>query len=74
MRLYGIIGTRLVKRCVPMANEQQRHDISDKVWEVLEPHLPDSHGRGVVLPMIIGSLLTEFSGFYAQELRGETYT
>lgn len=23
-----------------MRNEQQRHDISDEVWKLLEPHLP----------------------------------
>ena len=23
-----------------MSNEQQRHDISDEVWSLLEPHLP----------------------------------
>lgn len=24
-----------------MSNEQQRHDISDTVWKLLEPHLPE---------------------------------
>jgi len=28
-----------------MANEQQRHDISDKVWELLEPLLPGQEGQ-----------------------------
>ena len=30
-----------------MKNEQQRHDISDAVWSLLEPHLPDNEGSGV---------------------------
>ena len=28
-----------------MANEQQRHDISDKVWELLKPLLPGQEGQ-----------------------------
>ena len=28
-----------------MSNEQQRHDISDKVWELLKPHLPGQRGQ-----------------------------
>ena len=28
-----------------MANEQQRHDMSDKVWNLLEPHLPGQRGQ-----------------------------
>ena len=28
-----------------MSNEQQRHDISDKVWRPLEPHLPGQRGQ-----------------------------
>lgn len=28
------------KKGVPMSNEQQRHDISDEIWNLLESHLP----------------------------------
>ena len=28
-----------------MSNEQQRHDISDEVWSLLEPHLPGQRGQ-----------------------------
>ena len=28
-----------------MSNEQQRHDISDAVWSLLEPHLPGQRGQ-----------------------------
>lgn len=28
-----------------MKNEQQRHDISDAVWSLLEPHLPGQRGQ-----------------------------
>ena len=28
-----------------MANEQQRHDMSDKVWNLLKPHLPGQRGQ-----------------------------
>ena len=28
-----------------MSKEQQRHDISDKVWNLLEPHLPGQRGQ-----------------------------
>ena len=30
-----------------MKNEQQRHDISDAVWSLLEPHLPGQRGQDV---------------------------
>ena len=28
-----------------MANESQRHDMSGKVWNLLEPHLPGQRGQ-----------------------------
>lgn len=28
-----------------MKNDQQRHDISDKVWRLLKPHLPGQKGQ-----------------------------
>lgn len=28
-----------------MSNEQQRHDISDRAWKLLEPHLPGQRGQ-----------------------------
>lgn len=28
-----------------MSNKQQRHDISDEVWNLLEPHLPGQRGK-----------------------------
>lgn len=28
-----------------MINEQRRHDISDKVWNLLWPHLPGQQGK-----------------------------
>jgi transposase len=28
-----------------MKNEQQRHDISEEVWSLLEPHLPGRRGQ-----------------------------
>ena len=28
-----------------MSNEQQRHDMSDTVWNLLEPHLPGQRGQ-----------------------------
>ena len=33
------------ERGVPMSNGQQRHDISDEVWNLLEPHLPGQRGQ-----------------------------
>src|SRR5699024_1135602 len=33
------------ERGVPMSNEQQRHDMSDTVWNLLEPHLPGQRGQ-----------------------------
>ena len=33
------------KRGAMMANEQQRHDMSDKVWNLLKPHLPGQRGQ-----------------------------
>ena len=33
------------ERCVPMSNEQHRHDMSDTVWNLLEPHLPGQRGQ-----------------------------
>ena len=35
-----------------MKNEQQRHDISDAVWSLLEPHLPGQRGQwGGIAPV-----------------------
>ena len=38
-------GSKRSERGVPMKNEQQRHDISDAVWSLLEPHLPGQRGQ-----------------------------
>ena len=38
-------GSKRAERGVPMKNEQQRHDISDEVWSLLEPHLPGQRGQ-----------------------------
>ncbi len=34
----------------------RRHDISDKVWEKLEPHLPGKKAHGEALRELTGSL------------------
>lgn len=58
-----------------MSNEQQRYDISDKVWDLLKPHHTclDSEGSGAELRRIIGGLSMACFGFYAQEPHGGTY-
>ena len=35
-----------------MANEQQRHDMSDEVWNLLKPHLPGNAVSGAGLQKI----------------------
>ncbi len=48
-----------------MKNEQQRHDISDAVWSLLEPHLPGQRGQwGGIAPRITGDLSMACFGFY----------
>ena len=39
-----------------MKNEQQRHDISDAVWSLLEPHLPGQRGQWGGIARITGAL------------------
>ena len=39
-----------------MSNEQQRHDISDAVWSLLEPHLPGQRERTVPVVGPVGDL------------------
>ena len=43
--MCGKIETPIDKEVFLMSNEQQRHDISDKVWDLLEPHLPGQRGQ-----------------------------
>ena len=56
-----------------MSNEQQRHDISDKVWKLLEPHLPGQRGQWGGIAKDNRNLSTACFGLYAPEPRGETY-
>ncbi len=48
----------------------RRHDVSDRVWSLLEPHLPGRRGAWGGLPRITVGLSTRFSGYYGQERRG----
>ena len=40
-----------------MKASYHRHDISDEVWTLLEPHLPGQRGQWGGLPRITGALL-----------------
>ena len=44
-----------------MKNEQQRHDISDAVWSLLEPHLPGQRGQWRVLDFTHRSTVAGFT-------------
>ncbi len=48
----------------------RRHDISDRVWSLLEPHLPGRRGVWAGWLRTTDSLSIRFSGFYAQTRRG----
>ncbi len=56
-----------------MDKAYRRHDISEHVWDQLEPHLPGRKGLWVVGPKIIVNLLMRCSGFFVQELLGAIY-
>lgn len=57
-----------------MGNEQQRHDISDGVWALLEPYMRlGGEDNGAGLPGTTGSLSTACSGFCEPGRRGGIY-
>lgn len=56
-----------------MKNEQQRHDISDAVWSLLEPHLPGQRGQWGGIAQDNRRFINACFGFYAQEHRGGIY-
>lgn len=51
----------------------RRHDITDKVWNLLESRLPGEKGTGVELPKIIGDLSMLYFGLCEQGLLGGTF-
>ncbi len=51
----------------------RRHDISDKVWEKLEPHLPGKKVHGEALRELTGSLTIPYFGLCEQKLPGEIF-
>ena len=48
----------------------RRHDISDRVWENIQAHLPGKKGALVARPETTGCLLTRCSGYCEQERHG----
>ena len=54
-----------------MEAAHRRHDISDKVWELLEPHLPGREGTRDVAARDNRNFLNAVFGFSEQVLRGE---
>ena len=54
-----------------MKAPHRRHDISDKVWELLEPHLPGREGTRGVTAVIIEIFSMRFFGSCEQVLHGE---
>src|ERR1700722_12774384 len=53
-----------------MASAHRRHDITDNVWALLEPHLPGREGVWVDERRIIEDLSMRCFGFYARERPG----
>ena len=54
-----------------MEAAHRRHDISDKVWKLLEPIFLAEKELEVLLPVIIESLSMQFFGSCEQVRRGE---
>jgi hypothetical protein len=48
-----------------------RHDISDQVWSLLEPHLPGQRGSGEESPRITADLSMRCFGYCEPERPGE---
>ena len=48
-----------------MTSSHRRHDISDRVWARLEPHLPGAKGAGEGWPKTTASSSMRCSGFCA---------
>jgi len=52
----------------------RRHDISEKLWKLLEPNLPGSKGSVGSPPLLITACSsTQYFGYYAPERRGGIY-
>ena len=49
-----------------MTEDHRRHDISDRAWELLEPHLPGRRGA-------CGRVAKDNRRFYVREHLGEIY-
>ncbi len=45
-RVMWYNGNTMKRRGVSVSNEQQRHDMREEVWKLLEPHLPGQRGQG----------------------------
>lgn len=58
-----------------MTKAHRRHDLSDKDWALLEPHLPGRAGQwgGVAEDNRRFASSTQCSGFCARALHGVTY-
>ena len=56
-----------------MQPAHRRHDISDTVWQILEPHLLGRKGTWGGMPATIANLSMLFSGFCAQARRDGIY-
>ena len=56
-----------------MRKEQQRHDISEKMWKLPELHLPEQRGQWGGIAQDTGGSLLGYFGSYAQEHRGGIY-
>ena len=54
-----------------MQAAHRRHDMSDKVWELLEPHLPGEKEPEASLPVITEIFLMQFFGSCEQVRSGE---
>ena len=53
-----------------MAMEQHRHDMSDRAWEKIRSYAIGEKGHAEEMPVIPGSLSTEYSGICAPERPG----
>ena len=53
-----------------MATSYHRHDISDKVWALLSPHLPVQQGQWGGIAQDNAVLSMQYSWFFAPVYRG----
>ncbi len=56
-----------------MAASHRRHDISDRVWQILAPLCPAARARWADPPRTTAGFSTPYSGYYAPARLGGTF-